>query len=630
MAIIAGMSYTPPENIQEILKNLPTKPGVYLHKDKFGAVIYVGKAINLRNRVRSYFHKNVDSIKTQRLRREIADIETITTESELEALLLENTLIKKYKPKYNIRLKDDKRYPYIKVHWADDFPKVTVTRRMTRDGSRYFGPYTSVWAVHQTLDMLRKIFPYLTCDRQITGQDGRACLYYDIKLCNGPCIGAVNRAEYRQMIQSLMDFLSGKSDHITKEIEAKMQTAAANLDFEKAAEYRDQLKAIEKVVAKQKVISAAHADQDVIAFAREKGDACVQIFFIRYGKLIGREYFMLDGTEGESDAEILSDFITRFYDDAAHIPKEVLLPHEVSEAMVIEEWLRQKRSAKVTITVPRRGQKKALVQMAAANAQDTLATLRQQWEADRSKHVQAMAELQEALDLPAPPARIECYDISHTQGAQTVASMVVFVQGAPRKSDYRRFNIQTVGNDDYGAMKEALTRRFQRYKDAQAGELHDPGQIGRPRRETAWAILPDLLIVDGGKGQLAMAVEVLREFGLENEVPLAGLAKREEELFVPGRPSPILLDRRSQGLYLVQRVRDEAHRFANEGHRKRRAKVGTASLLDTIPGVGPRRRKLLLERFGSLDSIRQATMEEIAAVPGIPVSVAEAVKAHLD
>ena len=630
MAIIAGMAYTPPENIQEILKKLPTKPGVYLHKDKFGAVIYVGKAINLRSRVRSYFHKNVDSIKTQRLRREIADIETITTASELEALLLENTLIKKYKPKYNIRLKDDKRYPYIRVHWADDFPKVTVTRRMTRDGSRYFGPYTSVWAVHQTLDMLRKIFPYLTCDRQITGQDGRACLYYDIKLCNGPCIGAVNREEYRGMIQSLIDFLSGKSDYITKEIEQKMQTAAENLDFEKAAEYRDQLKAIHKVVAKQKVISAAHADQDVIAFAREKGDACVQVFFIRYGKLIGREYFMLDGTEGESDADILSDFITRFYDEAAHVPKEVLLPHEVSEAMVIEEWLKQKRSAKVTITVPRRGQKKELVQMAASNAQDTLTTLRQQWEADRSKHVQAMAELQEALDLPAPPARIECYDISHTQGAQTVASMVVFVQGAPRKSDYRRFNIQTVGNDDYGAMKEALTRRFRRYKDAQAGELHDPGQIGRPRQETAWAILPDLLIVDGGKGQLAMAVEILRQFGLENEVPLAGLAKREEELFVPGRPQPILLDRRSQGLYLVQRVRDEAHRFANEGHRQRRAKVGTASILDTIPGVGPRRRKLLLERFGSLQGIRQATMEEIAAVPGIPVSVAEAVKAHLD
>ncbi len=623
------MAYSPPENIQELLKKLPAKPGVYLHKDKYDTIIYVGKAINLRNRVRSYFHENVDSVKTARLRREIADLEIITTESELEALLLENTLIKKHKPKYNIRLKDDKRYPYIKVHWAEDFPKVTVTRRMERDGSRYFGPYTSVWAVHQTLDMLRKIFPYLTCDRVITGQDERACLYYDIKLCNGPCIGAVNREQYRAMIQGLMDFLNGKSEHIVHDIKQKMAQAAENLQFEKAAEYRDQLTAVTKVVAKQKVISAANADQDVIAFARDQGDACVQVFFIRYGKLIGREYFMLDGAEGESDEDILSEFMTRFYDEAAHIPKEVLLPHQVSEAMVIEEWLRQKRSTKVTITVPQKGKKKELVQMAATNAQDTLNTIRQQWEADRSKHVQAMAELQEALDLPSPPARIECYDISHTQGTNTVASMVVFVQGAPKKSDYRRFNIQTVTNDDFGAMKETLTRRFQRYKESEAGELHDPSQIGK-QKDTAWAILPDLLIVDGGKGQLSMAVEVLREFGLEDEVPLAGLAKREEELFVPGKLQSILLDRRSQGLYLVQRVRDEAHRFANEGHRKRRAKVGTASILDSIPGIGPKRRKLLLDRFTSLDGIRQATVEEIATVPGIPVEVAEAVKAHLD
>lgn len=623
------MTYAPPENVQEILKKLPAKPGVYLHKNKYDKIIYVGKAINLRNRVRSYFHKNVDSVKTARLRREVADIEIITTESELEALLLENTLIKKHKPKYNIRLKDDKRYPYIKVHWQDDFPKVTVTRRMERDGSRHFGPYTSVWAVHQTLDMLRKIFPYLTCDRVITGQDDRACLYFDIKLCNGPCIGAVNKEQYRAMIQDLMDFLNGKSDHIVKEIKQKMHTAAENLQFEKAAEYRDQLTAVTKVVAKQKVISAANADQDVIAFAREQGDACVQVFFIRYGKLIGREYFMLDGTEGESDEEILSEFMTQFYDDAAHIPKEVLLPSEVSEAMVIEEWLKQKRSTKVTITVPRKGKKKELVKMAATNAQDTLMTIRQQWEADRSKHVQAMAELQEALDLPAPPNRIECYDISHTQGTNTVASMVIFVQGAPRKSDYRRFNIKTVTNDDFGAMKEALTRRFQRYKDSLAGELHDPNQIGK-KKDTAWAILPDLLIVDGGKGQLSMAVEILREFDLEGEVPLAGLAKREEELFVPGKTRSIMLDRRSQGLFLVQRVRDEAHRFANTGHRKRRAKMGTASILDSIPGVGPKRRKLLLDRFESLDGIRSATVEEIASVPGIPVEVAEALKAHLD
>ncbi len=624
------MSFTPSSNVQEILKNLPAKPGVYLHKNKYGKVIYVGKAINLRSRVRSYFHNNVDSIKTQRLRRDITDIEIITTDSELEALLLENTLIKKYKPHYNVRLKDDKRYPYIKVHWADDFPKVTVTRRMARDGSRYFGPYTSVWAVHQTLDLLRKVFPYLTCDRTITGKDSRACLYYDIKLCNGPCIGAVKKKQYRAMIKELMDFLLGKSDHIMQQLEGRMMKAAENMQFEKAAEYRDQLRAVKRIVAKQKVISAANTDQDVIAFAREKGDACVQVFFIRHGKLIGREYFLLDGTEGESDADVLQEFVTQFYDEAAHIPKEVLLPHEVSEAMVIEQWLRQKRSTKVTLQVPRRGVKKQLVEMATSNAADTLATLRQQWAADRSKHVEAMAELQEALDLPAPPARIECYDISHTQGRQTVGSMVVFVQGVPKKSDYRRFNVRTVGNDDYGAMKEVLSRRFQRYKDYMGGELHDPSEIGKVKKQTAWALLPDLLIIDGGKGQLAMAKAVLEQFELQDEVPLAALAKREEELFVPGKSKPILLPERSQGLYLVQRVRDEAHRFANEGHRKRRTKVGVASILDGIPGVGPKRRQVLLTHFGSLDDLRKATAEEIGSVPGIPIQVAEAVKAHLD
>ena len=622
------MAFKPPERVQEILGNLPSKPGVYLHKDKDGRIIYVGKAVNLRSRVRSYFLKNVDSIKTLQLRRHIADVEVITTDSELEALLLEMNLIKKHQPRYNVRLKDDKRYPYIKVHWADPFPKVTVTRRMEKDGSRYFGPYTSVWAVHQTLDLLRKIFPYLTCDRVITGRDERACLYYDIKLCSAPCIGAVNQVQYRTMIQQLMDFLNGRSEHIVKGIEEKMRRAAANLDFEKAAEYRDQLKAVERVVAKQKVIAAANTDQDVVAFAREQGDACVQVFFIRHGKLIGREYFLLEGTEGESDEDVLQEFITQFYDDAAHIPKEVLLPHEFEEARVIEQWLRQKRGAKVTLQIPRRGKKRELVEMATNNAQDTLATLRQQWSADRSKHVTAMTELQEALNLPSPPARIECYDISHTQGAQTVGSMVVFLQGAPRKSDYRRFNVRSVDNDDYGAMKEVLTRRFRRYKDSVAGELHDPSQIGK-KKDTAWSLLPDLLIVDGGKGQLAMAMEVLAAFDLQDEVPLAALAKQEEEIFVPGQRMPILLPRRSEALYLVQRVRDEAHRFANTGHRQRRAKVGVASILDSVPGVGPRRRKILLTQFGSLEELRKATAEEIASVPGIPLEVAQAVKAHL-
>jgi len=624
------MAYTPSDRLSELLSNLPTKPGVYLHKDAEGNVLYVGKAINLRSRVRSYFHSTVDSIKTLRLRRQIADIEVITTESELEALLLEMTLIKQYQPRFNVRLKDDKRYPYIKVHWADPFPKVTVTRRMVRDGGRYFGPYTSVWAVQQTLDLLRKVFPYLTCDRVITGQDERACLYHDIKLCSAPCIGVVNQEQYRATIKQLMDFLDGKSDHIVRQLERHMAAAAENLEFEKAADYRDQLKAIERITARQKVIGPGDTDQDVIAFARDEGDACVQVFFIRHGKLIGREYFMLDNTEGESDQEVLQEFLTQFYEDAAYIPKEVLLPSEVEESRIIEEWLRQKRQTKVSIQVPRRGKKRELVEMATENAHDTLATLRQQWATDRSKHVQAITELQNALTLPGPPARIECYDISHTQGQQTVGSMVVFVQGAPQKSDYRRFNVQSTTNDDYGSMREVLTRRFQRYRDTLAGELHDPSEIkARSDRPTAWAILPDLLIIDGGKGQLAVGQEVLRAFDLEGEVPLAALAKQEEEIFLPDRPQSVLLPRRSESLYLVQRVRDEAHRFANEGHRKRRAKVGVASILDSVPGVGPKRRQILLTRFGSLEALRAASLEELTAVPGISVEVAESIRAHL-
>ncbi len=624
------MSYTPSEHLAEVLNSLPTKPGVYLHKDAEGNVLYVGKAINLRNRVRSYFHSAVDSVKTLRLRQHIADVEVIITNSELEALLLEMNLIKQYQPRFNVRLKDDKRYPYIKVHWADPFPKVTVTRRMVRDGGRYFGPYTSVWAVQQTLDLLRKVFPYLTCDRVITGQDERACLYYDIKLCNAPCIGAVNQEQYRATLKQLMDFLNGKSDHIVRGLEQRMAAAAEGLDFERAAEIRDQLKAIERITARQKIIGPDETDQDVIAFARDDGEACVQVFFIRHGKLIGREYFMLDNAEGESDQEVLQEFLVQFYEDAAYVPKEVLLPNELEEARIIEEWLRQKRETRVTLQVPRRGKKRELVEMAAENAHDTLAALRQQWAADRSKHVTAISELQDALQLPAPPARIECYDISHTQGQQTVGSMVVFVQGAPQKSDYRRFNVQSATNDDYSSMREVLSRRFQRYRDTLAGELHDPSQIKpRSERPTAWAILPDLLLIDGGKGQLAVGQEVLRLFDLEGEVPLAALAKQEEEIFLPDRPKSVLLPRRSEALYLVQRVRDEAHRFANEGHRKRRAKVGVASVLDSVPGVGPRRRQLLLKRFGSLEALREASVEEISAVPGIPAEVAASIKSYL-
>lgn len=623
------MSYDPPDHIQALLKQLPTKPGVYLHKDHEGKIIYVGKAINLRHRVRSYFHSQVDSRKTDRLRRQIHDIEIITTDSELEALLLENTLIKKHKPRYNIRLKDDKRYPYIKVHWADDFPKVTVTRNVLKDGSRYFGPYMSAWAVHETLDTLRKVFPFLTCDRIITGKDERACLYYDIKLCNGPCIGAVNRQAYREMIKELMAFLQGKSDHVQTNIREKMQKSAELLDFEAAARYRDQLKAIDQVIAKQKVISTANADQDVIAFARSEDATCVQLFFIRYGKLIGREYFMLENAEQTDDAELLSSFLSQFYENATHIPRELLLPNEFDELHIVEQWLTQKRGTKVTLHVPQRGDKYELLEMVKNNAQDTINTVRQQWASDRSKHTLALSELQTQLQLPRPPVRIECYDIAHTQGSLTVASMVVFIQGAPAKTDYRKFNINT-GNDDYASMREVLTRRFERYRASQQGELHTLDPLNSTTKESAWALLPDLLVIDGGKGQLHVANEVLQQFGLQHELSLISLAKREEEIFLPDQPLSILLPRDSQALYLLQRVRDEAHRFANEGHRARRSKVGLASILDGINGVGPKRRKALLTQFGSLEGIRGATVEELASVPGIPYEVAAAIKAQLD
>ncbi len=672
----------PLEVVQQKLDTLPAKPGCYLFKDTAGKIIYVGKAVNLRNRVRSYFHESVDSPKTYHLVQAIADLDTIIVGSELEALILEMNLIKKHRPKYNVRLKDDKRYPYIKVHWAEPFPKVTVTRRMDDDGSRYFGPYTSVWAVHQTLDVLRKIFPYLTCDRVITGNDPRACLYWDIKLCLAPCIGASTREQYRAMIDDLCRFLRGQTEPVVARLKADMLQASEDLQFEKAAALRDQLVAIERVVEKQKVVTTEQIDSDVIAFARSNGEACVQVFFIRAGKLIGREYFVLEGTEDETNTRIVEQFVKQFYDEAAFIPPEVLLPEEIEEAKIVNEWLTSKRGGdKVALTVPRRGLKRGLVELAAENAAETLAALKAQWEADTNKHIQALSELQAALTLPAPPNRIECFDISNTQGTAATASMVVFEQGAPRKGHYRSFSIKSVqGPNDFASMKEALFRRFRRWRDAQEGPV--AGVVGKPqtqgtqgtegpqgplpatpaeaptvivvppsplnplspqaavpargqprapgqKADESFARLPDLLIVDGGKGQLGVAVEVLEEFGLLGQVPVCGLAKEHEELFLPGQSRSVILPRRSQGLYLVQRVRDEAHRFALSRHRVRRGKIGLASRLDAIPGIGPMRRKALLRRFGSLDGIRDASLEELASVRGMSQSAAEALKANL-
>jgi excinuclease ABC subunit C len=611
------------------LKNLPTKPGVYVFKNATGKVIYVGKAVNLRARVRSYFHDSSQQMpKTRRLVDEITDLEFIVARSELEALLLENTLIKQHQPRFNVRLKDDKRYPYIKVHWQDAFPRVTTTRHIISDGARYFGPYTMAAAAYQTLDLVRKIFPYLTCTRTITGHDERACLYYHIGRCAAPCIGVVNQEEYRAIIQRLCDFLSGRVDTVIATLRQQMQEASEALDFEKAAAIRDQIQAIEHIAQKQTVVSPDLTDHDVVAFARQNSDACVQVFFIRGGRLIGREYFVLDGTAEEEDQAVVSSFVKQFYDEVSQVPPEILLPHQVDEAMIIRDWLRSKRGADVVLKVPRRGHKLELVKMAAENAMETLTHLRNQWQADESKQNEALAELQQALNLAAPPLRVECYDVSTLQGTNTVASMVVFVKGTPHKSDYRRFKIQGVqGQDDFASMQEVLRRRFKRMQDGNYEKPNEPG--GESKGNAGWSLLPDLIIVDGGKGQLNAVLEVMGEFDLRDAVPIVGLAKREEEIFLPEQAEPVVLPRNSQALFLVQRIRDEAHRFAITYHQKLRTRQGIASQLEQIAGIGPRRRKLLMERFGSLDAIRQAGLEELMAVPGITRSLAEQVKSSL-
>lgn len=616
------------EKIKGILATLPDKPGCYLMKDEESNIIYVGKAINLKNRVRSYFQQSSDqTYKTRQMVRKIRDIEWIVVASELEALILEMNLIKLHRPFYNVRLKDDKRYPYIKVHWSDPFPKLTVTRNMINDGSRYFGPYTSVWAVHQTLDVLRKIFPYLTCAREITGKDERACLYYDIKLCSAPCIGAVNQAEYRQMIDDLCKFLEGRTDPVMSRLRQAMADASDNLNYEKAAVYRDQIQAIERVVERQKIISDERQDSDVIAMARSKGEACVQVFFIRSGKLIGREYFILEGTEAEDNSDILEEFIKQFYSQAAYVPNKVLLPEEVEEARIIKEWLNTRRGdEKVQLTVPKRGQGKELVKMASENAQETLKSLEMRWKADKDRQHQALSEIQAILGLPEAPNRIECYDISNIQGTASVGSMVVFEQGVPAKKHYRRFNIKTLSTpDDFASMREVLKRRINRYVTEQQ-EKDQPGH----KPDLAFSLLPDLLIVDGGKGQLRQAVEVIQEFDLQGQFAVVGLAKQEEELFLPGKTDSVRLDDHSQGFYLIQRIRDEAHRFAITAHRNQRGKIGLVSRLDSIPGIGPARRKELISRFGSIDGILAAPVEEIIKIKGISSEMAEAIKAQLE
>ncbi len=603
-----------PTPFADRLTSLPAKPGVYYMRDASGRVIYVGKAINLRNRVRSYFHSAVSQPpKVQRMVEHVADLDFIVTASELEALILECNLIKKYRPQYNVRLKDDKRYPYIKISLQEEFPRIYNVRRMQEDGARYFGPYTSSKAVHQTMELLRKLFPYLTCKREVTGKDRRACLYYHIGRCVGPCIGAVTREEYRSLIEQIILFLEGKQERIVADLRGKMTQAAGALDFERAAVIRDQVQALETVIQRQKVVSTSKADQDVIAFAREDGQACVQTFFIRQGKLVGREYFVLTGTQDEDPQEIMGSFVKQFYDEAAEVPPTILLQHDIDESLVIEQWLRTKRGTKVAVRVPQRGPGRELIKMATENATETLNHLRAQWQADEARQVSALEDLQQYLNLPQAPTRIECYDISNIQGRSATGSMVVFVKGVARKSDYRRFQIKTVdGADDYAMLQEVLRRRFRRVvrtEDAESGTLE-------PRGENIWQILPDLLVVDGGKGQLNAARHVMEEMGV-GHIPTIGLAKQREEVFVPGRSKPVFIPHDAEGLYLLERIRDEAHRFAIGYHRRLRARTGLKSVLDDVPGIGPKRRQALLKRFGSVAAIREASVEELMTVEGM-------------
>jgi len=610
------------KHIQAILNTIPAKPGCYLMKSSSSKIIYIGKAVNLRSRVRSYFHSSADhSKKIRRMVSELTDIDWIVVGSELEALILEMNLIKKYLPEYNVRLKDDKRYPFIRVHWADPFPRITIIRKRVRDGSRYFGPYTSVWAVHQTLDLLRKLFQYRTCDRTITGEDSRACLYDDIKLCTAPCIGKISQAEYRQMIDDLCKFLKGHTNPILQRLKNDMSASSQKMEFEKAAILRNQIQAIEKVVERQKIISSSDMNSDAIALARSNGDSCVQIFFIRNGRLIGREYFILEGTEDENDSAIISQFIKQFYAESSSIPQEILLPNELEEAVIIQQWLNQERGGKkVYFKIPQRGTRYDLIKLAAENAVETLNALKAQWEVDTHKQSQALAQIQDALHLDTPPNRIECYDISNIQGTAAVGSMVVFEQGTPNKKLYRRFNIKTVvGPDDFASMEEVLSRRFKRWKSAQENE-----DVGK-KVDPSFSVLPDLLVVDGGKGQLSRAVKVLVEFELDKEILAAGLAKEHELLFLPGKDIPIELPRSSQGLFLLQRIRDEAHRFAITAHRNLRKKEKLISRLDQIPGIGPSRKKELLKKFRSLNGVKIAPISEMIRIPGITQALAETI-----
>jgi excinuclease ABC subunit C len=628
--------------LMQQVRALPERPGVYIMRDERDDVVYIGKATRLRARVRSYFGSSRSlEPKVQALVQVVRRLEHLVTRTEAEALHLEATLVKRHQPPYNVRLKDDKHYPYLKVDVQNPWPRVTITRRVEDDGARYFGPYASAGSVRKSLDVAKKLFPWRSCTKPITGADPRPCLDYYIKRCIAPCTAYCTPEEYGEVVRQTVLFLEGRSSEVLERVEAEMEERAEALDFERAARLRDQARAIRTVTERQQMASTTPLDADVFALARDGNEACVQAFFVRGTQVADTDSFMLDGAQDEGGAEVMGAFLAQFYEGATYVPRTVLLSQAPADEEQLTAVLRERRGGAVEIRVPERGELRGLVQTAEENAQEAMRAHRTRWLSDRDKTQQALAMLEDELDLPAPPARIECYDISTIQGTSTVASMVVFKDGQPSTSEYRRFRIKTVaGQDDFASMREVLTRRFKRLAtasreaiaasaDSETGTSAAASAAATPVVEPSpWDEVPGLVIIDGGKGQLGAALDVMRDLGLR-DVPVCGLAKREEEIFMQDIDEPIVLPRTSEALYLVQRIRDEAHRFAITYHRKVRGTAATKSVLDAIPGIGPHRKRALLRKFGSVKAIREASVEEIATTVGFTRRLAETVKRSL-
>jgi excinuclease ABC subunit C len=614
--IMADLAVNRPK-LATALARVPDQAGVYLFKDSKGRLLYVGKAESLRSRVRSYFQAGeLHAAKIHQMVAQADDLEWILTESPVQALIWENDLVRKEQPRYNTKLRDDKHYPYLRVNVQNDWPVVRVTRRMARDGARYFGPYPHATSVRQTLDTLSRLFPHILCDRTITGNDPRPCLYYHIKRCPAPCIGEISKEAYRAIVDEMIRFLEGKNRTVLSDIRNAMEAAAERLEFEIAADLRDRLRAAQKVIEAEKFGYSTLVDQDIIGYARDGAYACLQVFFMREGQLLRRDPFFMENAEGETDAKIVSAFVTQFYGRASELPVELVLPLQIEDPDSVSVILKDLAGRSVRMLVPQRGERRRVVQLASDNAREALSVVRHEWARDEERLSDAMEELQDALELPNLPIRIECYDISNIQGTSQVASMVVFEEGKSKRSDYKRFQIRSVeGANDFASMQEVLRRRFRRARNAED-------------QETSWANLPDLVIIDGGKGQLGAALEVFNELDI-TEIPVVGLAKENEELFRPGHSESVMLPRTSQSLFLVQRIRDEAHRFAITYHRSLRGKRSVGSALDDVPGIGPTRKRALLRHFGSVKAIREADVDALMAVPGISRVAAESIKREL-